>query len=86
MYEGNIIYYEEFTKIKGLCNNILFPFLIKDKFHDGLLDKRNFFDIKEVIYIASNRCKNALIVLCPLSKKSEVERLFKNMENVEFYD
>ena len=77
-----IVCCQEITNIKNLYNSILLPFLIKDKFHDNLLEENNSYNIKVMIYVTLNRCRDNLIILCPSSKRNLIEKTLENITNV----
>lgn len=62
---------EEVLKIDKLYDTIILPYTIKDNYHDNNYQ----YNIKLLIYIALTKCKKRLILLCPKSKRDELDKL-----------
>lgn len=72
---------EEIKKITKPYNTIILPYLILDSYHDTLFTDDYQYNIKLMIYIAINKCKNNIIILCPTSKKSNLLKLLEKINN-----
>ena len=67
---------EEVLKIDKLYDTIILPYTIKDNYHDNNYQ----YNIKLLIYIALTKCKKRLILLCPKSRRSELDKLLGNIK------
>lgn len=67
---------EEVLKIDKLYDTIILPYIIKDSYHSDI----NQYNIKLLIYVALTKCKKRLILLCPKSKRSELDKLLCNIK------
>ena len=72
---------EEILKIDKLYDTIILPFIIKDKYHDDLFLKNNHYNTKVTLYIALTKCRSKVIIICPTSKKEELNQLLGNLKN-----
>lgn len=72
---------EEIKKITKPYNTIILPYLILDSYHDTLFTDDYQYNIKLMIYIAINKCKNNIIILCPTSKKTSLLNLLEKINN-----
>jgi len=70
---------EEVLKINKIYDTILLPYIIKDKYHDELFEVNYQYNIKVMLYIALNKCRHNLIILCPSSKKEELNQLLDGL-------
>ena len=70
---------DEIFKVRKIQENILLPFMILDSFHEDLLKKDNYYQIKVMLYVALNKCRGKLIILCPLSREREISKLFSSL-------
>lgn len=80
--DKKIIDCEEILKIRKSYDKIVLPFLIIDSYHEDLLKKQRDYVIKLMVYTSLNKCRNELILLCPMKKEYEVIKILKNIKNV----
>lgn len=76
---------EEILKISKLYNTIILPYLIVDSYHDSFLKEDYQYNIKVMLYVALNKCRDNLIILCPSSKKQQLEKLLGNLKKQCIY-
>ena len=66
---------EEILKIDKIYDTIILPYLIKDNYHDEIFITDYLYNIKVMIYVALNKCRHNLVILCPSSQKQEITNL-----------
>lgn len=66
---------EEILKIDKLYDTIVLPYLIKDSYHEELFKDDYQYNVKVMLYVALNKCRNKLVILCPSSKVEELNKL-----------
>lgn len=71
---------EEILKIDKLYDTIILPYIIKDSYHDELNISDYYYNIKVFIYVALSKCKNNLILLCPKTKRKELDKILNNIK------
>lgn len=82
--EYGIIDCISFKNIHKKYDDIVFPFLIKDSYHNGIVLGDDIYKIKTLLFMAVSRCKNRVYLMCPNSKKKKYIGLFKGLSYVEF--
>lgn len=76
----------EISKIDKNYDSILLPYLITDNYHENLLIKNNYYHIKLKLFIALNKSRNKLILLCPKSRKKELSTILRNLKNIKIHE
>ena len=71
---------EEILKIDKIYNTIILPYLIVDCYHEELFKNDYQYNVKVMLYVALNKCRKDLIILCPSSKRKEVDQLLGNLK------
>ena len=66
---------EEVLKIDKLYDTIVLPYIIKDDYHEELNFSDYQYNIKVLIYVALTKCRKKVVLLCPKSKRSELDKL-----------
>jgi len=69
----------EIFKIDKLYDNIILPYLVKDSYHDELFLNDYWYNFKVLLYVALNKCKKKLVVLCPNSKREEIDNVISKL-------
>ena len=76
----------EISKITKNQDRILLPYLITDNYHENLLIKNDYYQIKLMLFIAINKVRKKVILLCPKSRKKELSSILKNLKNIKIYE
>lgn len=76
----NNIEVEEVLKINKIYDTIVLPYLIRDYYHDNLFKDDYQYSVKVMLYVALSKCRNRLVLLCPSSKKAELDQLLGNLK------
>ena len=63
-------------------DTIVLPYLIRDSYHDDLFRDSYLYRVKVMLYVALNKCRHKLVLLCPRSKMGEVSDLLLNFKLV----
>lgn len=79
------IYFEEIPKIKRKYDYILLPYLIMDNYHEPLLKDNFHHAIKMNLYTVLSQCKKSIFLLCPYSRKKELQQIIGNLKTVTIY-
>lgn len=72
------------TKYKYSC--VILPFLIQDRYHVNMLEKRDSYYIKMGFVTALDRVRDSMYLLCPLSKSKEIRSMFYEFNCVKYVD
>lgn len=78
----DIINCKEISKIDKNQDSILLPYLITDNYHENQLIQNNYYQIKLMLFIALNKSRNKIILLCPKSRKKELNKILKKLKNI----
>ena len=70
------------TKYKYSC--VILPFLVQDRYHVNMLEKKDSFYIKMGFVTALDRARDSMYLLCPLSKSKEIHSMFHEFSCVKY--
>lgn len=70
---------EEILKINNTYDNILIPYLIKDDYHEDLLNNNYRYNLKLMLYVTLTKCRKKIIILYPKSKKQLTKELISKL-------
>lgn len=73
MVDGYRVNVGEVLKIDKMYDVIMLPNLIKDIYHEDIFNDNYQYKLKVMLYVALNKCRRELILLCPSSKRDEVD-------------
>ena len=58
---------------------VLLPFLIKDQYHMNMLSVNDVYQVKVGIYLAMDKCKDGVYIMCPYSRRSDYMKVFDGL-------
>ena len=82
---GNICCYD-ILHVDKKCDNIVLPFIIRDMFHQGIIEKDEVYQVKSSLFMVLSKCREGVYLMCPLSRKNRYLEVFGGFPYVEFVD
>lgn len=69
------------SNLEKKANTIILPLLIKSNNQENLFYHTNLHETKMILFSSITKCREKIILLSPISKKEETEKLLKTFQN-----